>query len=74
MGFSLAHLLIVVLVVALVFGTKRLPHMMEDIAKGIKSFKKGMKDEDSQALTHDKHAANPLEHKAADKVENKADE
>lgn len=69
MGLSVSHLLIVILVVVLLFGTKRLPHMMEDIAKGIKSFKKGMKDEDSKALTHEKHTDKPIEQKAADKVE-----
>lgn len=54
MGLSIWHLLVVVLVVVLLFGTKRLPNVMEDMAKGIKSFKKGLKDEDGKALTQDK--------------------
>lgn len=55
MGFSLWHLLVVILVVVLVFGTKRLPNVMEDLAKGIKSFKKGLKDEDSsKSISQDK--------------------
>ena len=55
MGLSFWHLLVVVLVVVLLFGTKRLPNVMEDLAKGIKSFKKGLKDEDSnKAITRDK--------------------
>ncbi len=54
MGLSIWHLLVVVLVVVLLFGTKRLPNIMEDMAKGIKSFKKGLKEEDSKVLTQDK--------------------
>lgn len=54
MGLSFWHLLVVVLIVVLLFGTKRLPHVMEDLAKGIKSFKKGLKDEDSKSITQDK--------------------
>ncbi|QQG37368.1 MAG: twin-arginine translocase TatA/TatE family subunit [Micavibrio aeruginosavorus] len=55
MGLSFWHLLIVILVVVLVFGTKRLPNVMEDLAKGIKSFKKGLKDEDeTKTLAQDK--------------------
>ena len=46
MGISIWHILIVVLVIMLVFGTKRLPGTMEDLAKGLKAFKKGLKDED----------------------------
>lgn len=49
MGLSIWQILIVVLVVLLLFGTKRVPHIMEDLAKGIKSFKDGLKDEDQAA-------------------------
>lgn len=54
MGLSIWHILVVVLVVVLLFGTKRVPHVMEDLAKGIKSFKKGLKDEETKPLTQDK--------------------
>lgn len=55
MGLSFWHLAVVVLVIVLLFGTKRLPHVMEDLAKGIKSFKKGLKDDDSgKVITRDK--------------------
>jgi sec-independent protein translocase protein TatA len=46
MGISFWHILVVVLVVVLLFGTKRLPGTMEDLAKGLKAFKKGLKDDD----------------------------
>lgn len=55
MGLSIWHLAVVILVIVLMFGTKRLPNVMEDLAKGIKSFKKGLKDEESgKVLTQDK--------------------
>ena len=45
-GFSLWHWLIVGLVILLLFGKGRFSDMMGDVAKGIKSFKKGMTEED----------------------------
>lgn len=50
MGISLGHLLIVVLVILLLFGAGRLPRLMEDLGKGINSFKKGLKEEDTKSL------------------------
>jgi len=44
-SFSVWHLLVVLLVVVLVFGAGRLPSAMGDLAKGIKAFRGGMKDE-----------------------------
>ncbi len=46
MGISIWHILVVVLVVFLLFGRGRISGVMEDLAKGIKSFKKGMSDDD----------------------------
>lgn len=50
MGPSIWHILVVVLVVVLLFGTSRLPRVMEDLAKGMQAFKKGLKDEDTKAI------------------------
>lgn len=44
MGISLSHLLIVMLIVLILFGAGKLPQVMSDLAKGIKSFKDGLKD------------------------------
>ena len=55
-GFSLWHWLVVGIIVLLLFGKGRFSDMMGDVAKGIKSFKKGMTDEDepkSPRLTAD---------------------
>ncbi len=45
------EILLVVLVILFFFGAGRLPRLMEDLAKGIKSFKQGLKDEDAPAKT-----------------------
>jgi sec-independent protein translocase protein TatA len=49
MGFSIWHLLIVLIVVVLLFGAGRVPTLMGDLAKGIKAFKRGMNDEVADA-------------------------
>jgi sec-independent protein translocase protein TatA len=47
MGFgSIWHWVIVLLIVVLLFGSGKISNIMGDVAKGIKSFKKGMKEED----------------------------
>ena len=46
MGISLSHLLIVMIIVLILFGAGKLPKVMNDLAKGIKAFKDGLKDED----------------------------
>src|ERR1700733_8341071 len=44
MGLSIWHILIVLLVVLIVFGAGKLPQIMGDLGKGIKSFKSGLDD------------------------------
>lgn len=46
MGMSFSHLLIVLLIILVLFGAGKLPQVMSDLAKGLKAFKDGMKDED----------------------------
>ena len=48
-GFSLWHWLIVGIIILLLFGKGRFSDMMGDVAKGIKSFKKGMTEDDDAA-------------------------
>jgi sec-independent protein translocase protein TatA len=45
MGLSFWHIIIVLIVVVLLFGRGRISDLMGDVAKGIKSFKKGMSDD-----------------------------
>ena len=52
-SFSIWHWLIVLVVVLLVFGRGKIPELMGDMAKGIKSFKKGMaEDDDTKTVEH----------------------
>ncbi|MDR2112374.1 MAG: Sec-independent protein translocase subunit TatA [Candidatus Accumulibacter sp.] len=43
-GFSIWHWLVVLLIVVLVFGTKKLRNVGEDLGSAIKGFKEGMRD------------------------------
>ena len=45
-GFSLVHWIILGIVILLLFGGNRFSAMMGDVAKGLKSFKKGMADDE----------------------------
>jgi sec-independent protein translocase protein TatA len=45
-GFSLWHILIFAIILLLLFGGNRFSAMMGDVAKGLKSFKKGMSEDD----------------------------
>jgi len=50
MGFgSIWHWVIVLVIVLLLFGSGKISNIMGDVAKGIKSFKKGMKDDEDDA-------------------------
>jgi sec-independent protein translocase protein TatA len=48
MGLSVWQILIVVLLLVLLFGRGKISELMGDMAKGIKSFKKGMAEEDDE--------------------------
>jgi sec-independent protein translocase protein TatA len=48
-SFSLPHILILAIVAILLLGGGRFSSMMGDVAKGVKSFKKGMSEEDEDA-------------------------
>lgn len=49
-SFSLMHWVIVLIIVVLLFGGGRISSIMGDVAKGIKSFKKGMADDDEEPV------------------------
>ena len=46
-SFSIWHWAIVILIVVLLFGRGKISDLMGDVAKGIKSFKKGLSEEDT---------------------------
>ena len=47
-SFSIWHWLIVLVIVMLVFGTKKLGNIGEDLGKAVKGFKDGMKSEEEK--------------------------
>jgi sec-independent protein translocase protein TatA len=63
MGISPMQLLIILVIVALIFGTKKLRNMGGDLGGAVKGFKKAMKDED----------AKPLEKSESEIIEGKAE-
>jgi sec-independent protein translocase protein TatA len=48
-SLSIWHWLLVILVVVLLFGRGKISDLMGDMAKGIKSFKKGLQEDSDQA-------------------------
>ena len=56
MGISPWQLLIVLLIIVLIFGTKKLRNIGGDIGGAVKNFKKSMKDED-QADSEEEESA-----------------
>ena len=79
-GFSLWHILIFAVIVLLLFGGNRFSAMMGDVAKGIKSFKHGLADDEKpaeheansaqQSQQPDRHYAEPsgrTSHRAAER-------
>ena len=61
MGMSFGHMALLLAIVLVIFGAGKLPRVMGDLAKGIKAFKHGMRDGESNEsndniakLPHDK--------------------
>lgn len=48
-SFSIWHWLIVLVVVMLIFGTKKISNMGSDLGKAVKGFKDGVKGEDEKS-------------------------
>ena len=67
--WSLPQLLIVLLLVVLLFGKGKVSDLMGDVAKGIKSFKKGLSEDDAQPAppqsTQSAATPKPIDHDPA---------
>ena len=63
-SLSIWHWILVILVVVLLFGRGKVSDLMGDVAKGIKSFKKGLADDDTASAD-----PKPIEQQAAVKSE-----
>jgi sec-independent protein translocase protein TatA len=71
MGLSWSHILIVLVLFVLLFGRGKISELMGDVAQGIKSFKKGMAEDEAPAeepKVIDHKAAKPGATKTASRV------
>lgn len=48
-GFSLTHWIILLLVIVLIFGTKKLRNTGRDLGEAVRGFKEGMKGEEEKS-------------------------
>ncbi|MDE1151152.1 MAG: twin-arginine translocase TatA/TatE family subunit [Micavibrio sp.] len=51
MGLSFGHIIIVLVIVLVLFGAGKLPAVMGDLGKGLRSFKDGLKGEEEKSKT-----------------------
>jgi sec-independent protein translocase protein TatA len=68
-SLSIGHWVIVLLIVVLVFGTKKLGNMGSDLGKAVKGFKDGVKNGEEEAkpvVTPTTTTAAPQQHVVAD--------
>ena len=71
-GLSIWHWMVIVAVVLLLFGGKgKISDIMGDVAKGIKSFKKGMAEDESDAKPPSPTPPRSLENRAGAAVDAK---
>lgn len=63
MGLSVWQILIIAVVAILLFGRGRISDLMGDVAKGIKSFKKGMAEDEEETPSN-----KTIDHQASDTV------
>lgn len=49
MGIGLGQLIVVLLIILVLFGAGKLPQVMGELGKGLKAFKKNVKDDNSAA-------------------------
>lgn len=73
MGISVWQILLIVVVILLLFGAGKLPRLMGDFAKGIKSFKSGMQEGEQSAsakpASGEQHDAKVLEKEDAASID-----
>ena len=72
-GISIWQLLIILLIVVMIFGTKKLKNMGNDMGEAVKGFKKGISDEEKPELT-DEATSTSEKAESSEKVETKESE
>lgn len=71
-SFSITHLLILLAVVILIFGTKKLRNIGSDLGGAVKGFKDGMKsEEETPKQVPNQEAGHTIEGEVKDKTQTK---
>ena len=70
-GISGYQLLVILIIVALVFGTKKIRNIGSDLGSAVKGFKKGMAEEDEAKELPEENQAQKEANSSVDKEETK---
>ena len=60
------EVILIVLVILLLFGAKRIPELMKSMGKGVKSFKEGMKEVEKEINTPDESSKDVAQDKESE--------
>ena len=72
-GISMWQLLIVLVIVVLIFGTKRLKSMGSDLGGAVKGFKQSLSDEEKNAKELEEQASDSVQSSEANTEQNKGE-
>jgi len=73
-SFSIWHWLVVLLIVVLIFGTKKLKNLGQDLGGAVKGFKEGMKEGGDAAASNSESSAADPKRVSADTIDVEAKE
>jgi sec-independent protein translocase protein TatA len=68
MSIGFWQIVIVVLLLVLLFGRGKISDLMGDVAQGIKSFKKGLNDDDTEQAEESAESPKVIEHSKVEEV------
>ena len=74
MGFGIKELVVVLIIVLLLFGTKKLKNLGSDLGGAIKGFKKSVGDDETTATLEDQDKDGETIDAKAEKVDEKSEE
>lgn len=63
MGLSFGHIIVILLIVLVLFGAGKLPQVMGDLGKGLRSFKDGLKGDENPSEEGKRDALPPSDKK-----------